>query len=334
MAEKSRRALVTGASGYIGSRLAPALLEDGWQVTVLARHPETIRERSWARDETAVRIVEGDATEPADLARALEDADVAYYLLHSMDGKGDFRERDKRMAHGFAQAVADSDVSRVIYQSGLHPRGERLSDHLASRAEVGEIFLAGEIPATVLQAAVIIGSGSASFEMLRHLTHRLPAMIAPRWLRSRIEPIAIRDVVRLLVAAPGLPADDNRTYDIGCGEVLTYQDLIDRFAKADGLRPRVIVPVPFLSPWLASHWVGLVTPVPTGVAKPLVGSLVHDVVCSERDVWDATGVSAPLPLDDAISAALGGPSNGSVALPEPGEVDPAWLTSADPEWAG
>lgn len=330
----SRRALVTGASGYIGSRLVPALLADGWQVTVLVRHPNAIRERAWARDETAVRIVAGDATEPADLARALEGADVAYYLLHSMDGKGDFRERDKRMAHQFARAVADSGVSRVVYQSGLHPRDEQLSEHLASRAEVGEIFLAGEVPATVLQAAVIIGSGSASFEMLRHLTHRLPAMVAPRWLRSRIEPIAIRDVVRLLVASAGLPEDSNRTFDIGCGDVLTYRDLIDRFARADGLRRRVIVPVPVLTPWLASHWVGLVTPVPTGVAKPLVGSLVHDVVCAERDVWDATGVAAPLSLDDAIEAALGGPSRDAAALPEPGEVDPAWLTGADPDWAG
>lgn len=334
MADNSERALVTGASGYIGSRLAPALLADGWQVTVLARHPEAIRERSWARDETAVRVVSGDATKPADLARALEGADVAYYLLHSMDGQGDFQERDKRMAHGFAQAAADSGVSRIIYQSGLHPQDEELSDHLSSRAEVGEIFLASEVPATVLQAAVIIGSGSASFEMLRHLTHRLPAMVAPKWLRSRIEPIAIRDVVRLLVATAALPADSNRTFDIGCGEVLTYQDLIGRFATADGLRPRLIVPVPFLSPWLASHWVGLVTPVPTGVAKPLVGSLVHDVVCSERDIWDATGVPTPLSLDASIAAALGGNSRQSGGLPEPGEADPAWLTSADPEWAG
>lgn len=325
---------MTGASGYIGSRLAPALLEAGRQITVLARHPEAIRERRWAQDESAVRIVAGDATDPDDLAQAMDGVDVAYYLLHSMDGKGDFRERDKRMAHGFARAAVDAGVSRIVYQSGLYPQGERLSDHLASRKEVGDIFLACEVPATVLQAAVIIGSGSASFEMLRHLTHRLPAMIAPRWLGSRIEPIAIRDVVRLLVASAALPTDSNRTFDIGCGEVLTYRDLIVRFARADGLRPRVIVPVPLLSPWLASHWVGLVTPVPTGVATPLMGSLVHDVVCGESDVWDVTGLPAPLTLDGAIAVALEGPARKADRLPEPGEVDPAWLTSADPDWAG
>ncbi|HWC24686.1 MAG TPA: NAD(P)H-binding protein [Flexivirga sp.] len=334
MADQTGRVLLTGASGYIGSRLAPQLLAAGWRLTVLARRPDAIRERPWARDEESVRVVAGDATDPEDLERAFDGVDVAYYLLHSMDGKGDFRRRDRQMADGFAHAAADSGARRIVYLSGLHPEGESLSPHLASRVEVGDIFLGGEVPATVLQAAIIIGSGSASFEMLRHLTHRLPAMIAPRWLNSRIEPIAVRDVLNLLVAAADLPADSNRTFDIGSGEVLTYRALIDRFAESAQLRRRLVVTVPVLTPSLASQWLGLVTPVPLGVAKPLVGSLVHDVVCAERDIWQLAGVADPLPLDRAMAAALGGPSRRSGELPEPGDVDPAWLTSADPEWAG
>lgn len=334
MADKSGRVLVTGASGYIGSRLAPQLLAAGRQLTVLARHPEAIRERHWARDETAVRVVAGDATEPADLKRAFEGADVAYYLLHSMDGKGDFRRRDRQMADGFVHAAEEAGTRRIVYLSGLHPKEEALSPHLDSRVEVGDIFLAGEVPATVLQAAMIIGSGSASFEMLRHITHRLPMMVAPRWLNNRIEPIAVGDVLNLLVAAADLPADSNRTFDIGAGEVVTYRALIDRFAASRGLRRRRVLTVPVLTPWLASQWIGLVTPVPTGVAKPLVGSLVHEVVCGERDIWELAGVAAPMPLDQALTTALAGPPRRSGQLSEPDAVDPAWLTNADPEWAG
>lgn len=334
MEDTAGRALVTGASGYIGSRLAPQLVASGRPLTVLARHPEGIRERHWTLDEEALRIVSGDATNDDDLDRALDGVEVAYYLLHSMDGKGDFRERDRAMAEGFARAAARSGVQRIVYLSGLHPPGESLSPHLASRVEVGEIFLAGEVPTTVLQAAIIIGSGSASFEMLRHLTHRLPVMVAPRWLDNRIEPIAVGDVLDLLAAAADLPADSNRTFDIGCGDALTYRALIDRFAESAGLRRRQVLTVPVLTPWLASQWLGLVTPVPTGVAKPLVGSLVHEVVCQERDIWDTTHIGPPQSLNDAIAAALAGPRRGATDFPEPGQADPAWLTKADPPWAG
>lgn len=334
MAHQPGRVLVTGASGYIGSRLAPELLATGRHLSVLARHPDRIRERDWARDEDAVRVVAGDATDPDDLRQAMEGVEIAYYLLHSMDGDGDFRERDKRMAHQFCHAAADSGVQRIVYLSGLHPDVEELSPHLASRVEVGDIFLAGEVPATVLQAAVIVGSGSASFEMLRHLTHRLPVMVAPQWLNNRIEPIAVRDVLHLLVAAAELPADSNRTFDIGAGEVVTYRGLIDRYAAAAALGRRRVVTVPVLTPWLASQWVGLVTPVPTGVAKPLVGSLVHEVVCRERDIWELVDVPEPMRLDAAIAAALDGAGRGSGQLPEPGQAEPGGRTSADPPWAG
>lgn len=326
-----RVALVTGATGYIGSRLVPALLTAGFTPRVLVRDRSRIAGRAWV---DRVEVVEGDASDPAAASRACVGAQVAYYLLHSMDGSGDFVERDRALATMFGAAARSSEVGRIVYLSGLHP-DEPLSEHLASRVEVGERLMASGVPTAVLQAAVIIGSGSASFEMLRHLTRRLPAMVAPKWLDNRIQPIAVRDVLCLLVACADLPADVNRTFDIGGPDVVTYREMIARFAAIDGLRERAVVTVPVLTPRLASHWVGLVTPVPTGVAKPLVGSLTHEVVCRERDIaaYAPACVQAALPLDEAITAALTGPARED-HRPEPGTVDPAWLTAADPPWAG
>jgi uncharacterized protein YbjT (DUF2867 family) len=326
-----RRALVTGVTGYIGSRLVPRLLDEGWQVRVLTRNASKVADRTW-RDR--VEVVEGDATSASTLAEALADVDVAYYFLHSMDGQGNFVERDRALAQTFGRCAKDAGVGRIVYLSGLHPQDGELSDHLASRVEVGDILLASGVPTAVLQAAVILGSGSASFEMLRHLTTRLPAMITPKWLDNQIQPIAVRDVLHLLVAAADLPADSNRTFDIGGPDVLTYREMINRFAKIAGLRPRLIVSVPVLTPYLASQWVGLVTPVPTGVAKPLVGSLLHEVVCSERDLDDLVGAPPEgyLGYDRAVADALAG--DGVVPRPEPGTADPARITAADPDWAG
>lgn len=279
-------ALVTGATGYIGGLLVPRLLDDGWQVRVLTRSAERLRSLEWAE---RVEAVEGDATSPADLGRALAGADVAYYLLHSMDGSGDLARRDRELAEGFAAAAAEAEVGRIVYLGGLHPEGADLSVHLASRVEVGQVLLDGPVPAAVLQAAVVLGDGSVSFDMLRYLTERLPAMVTPRWLRNRIQPIAVADALHYLVGAARLPAEVNRTFDIGGPEVLTYEEMIQRFAAVTGLRRRVIVPVPVLTPWLASHWVGLITPVAPDVAKPLVGSLVHEVVRREEDLDDLVG---------------------------------------------
>jgi uncharacterized protein YbjT (DUF2867 family) len=186
----------------------------------------------------------------------------------------------------------------------------------------------------VLQAAIILGSGSASFEMLRHLTTRLPVMITPKWLDNRIQPIAVRDVLHYLVRAADLPPEVNRTFDIGGPEVLTYREMIQRFAKVAGLMSRRIVTVPVLTPYLASQWVGFVTPVPTGVAKPLVGSLLHEVVCAEHDLDDLVGPppQGPLTFDRAVADAIAG--DDVQPRPEPGTVDPAHVTSADPAWAG
>lgn len=300
-AAPSRLALVTGATGYVGGQLVPALLEAGWGVRVLTRS----RDRLPADWVDRVEVTEGDAEQPGSWDQALDGVDTAYFLLHSMDGVGDFAARDRAIATDFAAAAGRSGVRRVVYLGGLHPRDHELSTHLASRKEVGDILLAGPVPTIVLQAAVVIGAGSASFEMLRYLTGRLPAMVAPKWLHNRMQPIAIADVVRYLVAAPELPDELNRTFDIGGPEVLTYAELIHRCAAAAGLRRRLVVTVPVLTPRLASHWVGVVTPLSPGLAKPLVESLVHDVVCSERDITEV--VPAPgglVGVDIALADAL------------------------------
>lgn len=298
--EPGRTALVTGASGYVGGRLVPALLDAGWRVRVLVRTPDRLK-TDW-RDR--VEVVAGDAESADDVRRALTGVDVAYYLLHSMDGRGDYRTRDRRLATTFADAARTVGVRRLVYLSGLHPQG-KLSDHLASRVEVGQILLGSGVPTAVLQAGVVLGAGSASFDMLRHLTERLPAAVGPRWLRNRIQPIAVDDVIHYLVRAADLPPEVNRTIDVGSDEVLTYLEMMRRYAKVAGLGPRLVGTVPVLSPWLASHWVGVVTPVPAGIAKPLVGSLIHDAVKREDDARTLLGdpPGGPKGFDEAVRLA-------------------------------
>ena len=328
----ARRALVTGATGYIGSRLVPALLREGWTVRVLTRDGSKIKPRAWADQ---VEIAEGSATDTEQLSAALQDVDVAYYLIHSMDGKGDFVARDRSMAQQFAQVAEQQSVGRIVYLSGLFPPDEELSKHLGSRKEVEDVFLASTVPTAVLRAAVILGAGSASFEMLRHLTERLPVMVAPRWLDTRIQPIAIHDVVRYLVAVADLPADVNRGFDIGADEVLTYREMITRYAAQSQLLRRRVRTLPVMTPGLASHWVGLVTPVPSAIAKPLVGSLIHEVVCKEHDIAQYVPDPADgfVGFDSAVVEAQEGPQAKSLRA----EVDPETpgrISAADPDWAG
>ena len=327
----SRTFLVTGVTGYLGSRLVPRLLDDGHRVRVLTRDRSKVASREW-RDR--VEVVEGDANAAETLGEALDGVDIAYYLLHSMDGRPGFVERDRDLATTFGRVAHERGVGRIVYMSGLHPHDVELSEHLASRVEVGELLMGSGTPTAVLQAAVIIGSGSASFEMLRHLTHRLPAMLTPKWLDNRIQPIGVRDVLHYLVAAADLPPDVNRTFDVGGPDVLTYREMIVRFARIQGLRRRLIVTVPVLTPRLASLWVGFVTPVPSAIARPLVGSLVHEVVCTEHDLDDLVGPppGGALTYDDAVRAAVAGDQ--ADPRPEPGRVDPARITAADPSWAG
>jgi uncharacterized protein YbjT (DUF2867 family) len=333
---EGRLALVTGATGYVGGRLVPELLAAGWRVRVLVRHPERLRGRAWAGD---VDVVAGDATEAGDLRRAMAGAHVAYYLLHAIGSGARFAALDRRTALGFGRAAREAGVARIVYLGGMHPGEEELSAHLESRREVGEILLASGVPTTVLQAAVVLGSGSASFEMLRHLTERLPVMVVPRWLGTRIQPIAIRDVLRYLVGSAGMPAGVSRAFDVGGPDVLTYADMIARYAAVAGLPRRLLIAVPVLTPRLSSHWVGLVTPVPAGLAKPLVDSLAHEVVCKEHDI--AAHVPDPpeglIDFERAVRLALRRIGDGDVAtrwssasLPEA----PSDPLPSDPDWAG
>ena len=279
-------ALVTGATGYIGGRLVPALLREGWRVRVLARKASRIEDKPW---HDRVEIVEGDAGSPADLDRAMAGVTVAYFLIHSMGAGDDFAEQDRSLASDFGRAARDAGVRRIVYLGGLHPRGEELSEHLASREEVGRILLGSGVPTAVLQAAVVLGTGSASFDMLRHLASRLPVMIAPKWLRNRVQPIAVADAIHYLAGAASLPGSVSRTFDIGGPEVMTYEEMLRRYAELTGHGRRLIATVPVLTPRLASLWIGLVTPLDTGLARTLIDSVVHEVVCTENDIRELVG---------------------------------------------
>jgi uncharacterized protein YbjT (DUF2867 family) len=331
-----RLALVTGVTGYIGGRLVPELLAAGWTVRAMARHPERLRDRPWAGE---VEIVTADAENLDALRQAMDSVDVAYYLVHSLGTGRRFESTDRRAALLFGRAAREARVGRIVYLGGLYPEGEELSPHLDSRREVGEILLASGVPTTVLRAAVILGSGSASFEMLRYLAERLPVMITPRWVTTRIQPIAIRDVLRYLVGSATMPPDVNRAFDIGGPDVLTYKHMMHRYAAVAGLPRRVIVPVPVLTPKLSSHWVGLVTPVPSGLARPLVESLIHEVVCKDKDI--AAYVPDPpeglIGFDRAVELALQRIGEGAVttrwasASVRGAPSDPL---PSDPDWAG
>jgi uncharacterized protein YbjT (DUF2867 family) len=272
--------VVTGATGYVGGRLVPELLAAGYRVRCMTRNPASLRGQPWAGD---VEIAAADAADPAATGRALAGADVAYYLIHAVCGGRSFAERVRRNAQTFAAAAAAAGIRRLIYLGALTPGGQ-VSAHLRSRGEVGHILLGSGVPTAVLRAAVVIGSGSASFEMLRYLTERLPVMVTPRWVGTPVQPIAIRDVLHYLVRCAELPPEVSREFDIGGPDVLTYREMMLRYAAVAGLPRRIILPVPVLSTRLSSLWVGFVTPVPSTVARPLVESLHHEVVCSEHDI--------------------------------------------------
>jgi uncharacterized protein YbjT (DUF2867 family) len=333
------RCLVTGATGYIGGRLVPELLAAGHRVRCLARSPGKLRDQPWAGE---VEVVRGDVTDSAPVGDALRDVDVAYYLVHALGTGPDFEATDRRAARIFGEQARAAGVRRIVYLGGLTPGGvpeDELSPHLRSRGQVGRILLDSGVPTTVLRAAVIIGSGSASFEMLRYLTERLPLMITPSWVRTRIQPIAVRDVLRLLVGSAGMPAEVNRTFDIGGPDVLTYREMMIRYARVAGLPRRLILPVPVLTPRLSSLWVGLVTPVPAGIARPLTESLRHEVVCHEHDIerYVPAPPGHPLGFDQAVRLALRRVREARVttrwsSAAVPGA--PSDPLPTDPDWAG
>ena len=329
------RCVVLGATGYIGGRLVPELLAAGHEVRVMARSPAKLTDHPW-RDE--VDVVTGDVLDEKQVAAALAGQDVCYYLVHSLVRR-DFTELDRRAATIVANAARTAGLARVIYLGGIVPDGQHLSAHLASRAEVGRILLGSGVSTIALQAAVIIGSGSASFEMLRYLTERLPMMVTPRWVDRRVQPIAVRDVLYLLVQAAEIPADVSGAFDIGGPEVLTYQQMMQRYAAAAGLRHRFILPVPVLTPWLSAQWVNLVTPVPKAIAVPLIESLIHDVVCHDERIRNhipdppggLTGYDRAVELALARVRRSDVPTRWSDAATPSAPSEPL---PSDPEWSG
>lgn len=329
-----QRVLVTGATGYVGGRLVPDLVSAGHQVVCLARTPERLAEVPWRG---SVEVVEGDVSDHESLEGVFDGVDAAYYLIHSIGSGVGFEARERAAAEAFAAAAEAAGVARIVYLGGLRPvEGEVASPHLASRAEVGQVFLESPVPAVVLQAGVVIGSGSASFEMLRYLTERLPVMVTPRWVSSRVQPIAVRDILRYLVGALELDPDTNRTFDVGGRDVLTYREMMDRYAAVAGLRRRVIVPVPVLSPGLSSHWINLVTPVPKALAAPLIESLRNSVVMTEHDI-EALLPGPLFGFDEAVQLALQRTTDGEVPTRW---ADASWPGApsdplpSDPDWAG
>jgi uncharacterized protein YbjT (DUF2867 family) len=328
------RCLVTGATGYIGGRLAPRLVAAGHQVRCLTRDANRLRDVPWAGD---VEVVEGDLSDPGTLPAAFEDVDVAYFLMHSL-GRKDFERRDREAAQHFAAAAEKAGVRRIIYLGGPQPpEGGTQSAHLRSRAEVARVLLDSAVPTAVLRAAVIIGSGSASFEMLRYLTERLPVMVTPRWVRNRIQPIAVRDVLHYLIACAGLPPEVNRGFDIGGTDVLTYLEMMQRYARVAGLRRRLIAPLRPLTPRLSAHWVGAVTPVPNKIAKPLVESLIHEAIAHEHDIAEYIPDEGLLGFDESVRVALGKIRDANVETrwsTASGRDAAAEPLPSDPDWSG
>jgi uncharacterized protein YbjT (DUF2867 family) len=324
-----RRVLVTGATGYVGGRLVPALLQCGVAVRCVVREPRKLETRPW-RQHSDVEVVRADLRDVESLTEHMRGCHAAYYLVHSMIAQGDaYRRHDRELAAAFAQAAAAAGVERIVYLGGLGELGDNLSEHLASRREVETCLASTGVPVTTLRAAMIIGSASASFEILRYLVEHLPAMITPRWVRTESQPIAIRNVLHYLVTCLDVPATTGRAIDIGGPEVVSYHELMRIMAAARGLPRRWILPVPVLTPRLSSWWIHLVTPVPHTIARPLAEGLRNRTVCRD-DTAQRLMPQPLLTMREAIDAALGKQQD---AIVETAWTD-AGAMPGDPDWAG
>jgi len=327
--ETGRLVCVTGATGYIGGRLVSRLLDAGHRVRCFVRSPRKLSAPSWAKD-PRVEIIGGDLSDLDATRGALRGCSAAYYLVHSMAASGSsYRSRDRELAQTFATAAADESLERIVYLGGLGETGDGLSEHLASRREVEELLASGPVPVTVLRAAMIIGSGSASFEIMRYLVERLPIMVTPRWVRTPCQPIAVGDVLRYLVRCLDVQETVGQTLDIGGPDVLDYQEFMHVMAEARSLPRRIVLPVPLLTPHLSSLWIHLVTPLSKHIARPLAEGLRNPVVCRDHRAQELMPQQLT-PVRQAVAEA--------VANLESDDVETAWSDAGpmpgDPDWSG
>jgi uncharacterized protein YbjT (DUF2867 family) len=313
----TRRALVTGATGFIGGRLALELFDRGWQVRCLVRDSGRAK-RLGAR---GLELIEGDVLDAETMRGAGEDVDVAYYLVHSMGrgGGSDFEERDERAAGNFARMASEEGIGRVVYLGGLGDAPK--SKHLSSRQRTGEILAEGGPPLTYFRAGMVVGAGSESYRALRYLVQRLPAMIAPAWLSTPTQPIGIDDVIGYLAKAPEVGASAGREVQVGGPDVLTYSEMLDVMAEALGVGRRPRVPVPFLTPWLSSLWIGLVTPVDAGVARPLIEGLSTPTVVTDPSAAVEFGIETASFSETLLRALREDPEYDGPAVPTERQPD-------------
>ena len=304
----SKLLLVTGATGYVGGRLIPRLLDSGYQVRVFVRDAQRLQGRSWLN---RVQVSVGDVFDPDTLKVAMQGVDMAYYMIHSMMDSQEFHQRDIVAAGNFGQAAREAGVQRIIYLGGMGEPEADLSPHLRSRQETGRVLGESGVPVTEFRAAIIVGSGSISFEMIRYLTERLPVMICPQWVFTKVQPIGISDVLKYLVSALETPESAGKIIEIGGDEVLTYGEMMTEYARVRGLK-RYLIPVPVLTPRLSSHWVHWITPIPSEIAQPLIEGLRNEVVIHDNQARQLFPGIKPIGYDLAVERALNRLEAGSI----------------------
>jgi uncharacterized protein YbjT (DUF2867 family) len=324
--------LVTGSTGYIGGRLVPALLEAGYKVRVLVRDPDRLVGRAWLDE---VEVVRGDVLAPETLPAALNGITAAYYLIHSMASGEDFHQRDLLAAKNFSEAAKTANVKQIIYLGGLGDYQADLSEHLKSRQDTGKMLAQSGVPITEFRAAVIVGSGSISFEMIRYLTERVPLMVCPRWVYTSTQPIAIKDVLAYLLAALTTPASHNKVIEIGGKDVVTYGEMMLGYADVRGLK-RILVPVPFLTPKLSAYWVHWVTPVSAEIAHALVEGLRNEALVTDHSADKIFPGITPVDYKEAVQTALANLAASGVEtrwtdalVSSQGEQEPVQLTTLE-----
>ena len=310
--EVSGTVLVLGATGFVGSRLIPELRAKGVKVRMLVRNPDKLSLQ--VKSDDGLSAVKGDLLTGEGLSEALLGVHTAYYLVHSMGGRSilqnkEYADKDRNAAELFIRAADAAGLKRIIYLGALGEKGEELSEHLRSRAEIADILSSGQAAATVLRAAIIIGAGGASFEMLRYLVERLPVMVCPKWIETKIQPIALSDVLAYLVGCLFHQETAGRAFDIGGPDILTYREMMQQYAEARGLARRLIFTVPVLTPLLSAYWVDLVTPISSGIAHPLIEGMKNEVICKDNSIETLIPVNKT-PFREAVRIALSQEKNG------------------------